>query len=396
MTHSEKEFDEAIKKTEYFYLVVIKWSMSVVNEETIILEELLGILQDFKLTANELPTDLPHMRDKHMKVKVFNVGDDVIVFMRKERFPVDEALYQEENSGSSSSKVKKTYIGRLDELVEEEVTLGKIWQELCRIWNYVDGTFVKPTDKKDEAQYAKELETWDEFYSTMTNLLDQLPLMESIELEVVNVYTDQREEQQLVEYLMALRDDFECLRGGILTHKGVFSTPQYVFATPFHKGKPQGRVELGIDECSLCKEKGHWKAQFLKAAQKLLATQSCAMPSPSIKALNYSCLSVTTADGTHMPLAGIGSISTPNLSFYDVYYIPNLTLSLAFVIQLCGSGYSFMFSSTSCCVQDPHYKRMIRTGRRQGGLYVLDELRVPDTVASIYSSTTNLLSYFRL
>jgi len=27
--------------------------------------------------------------------------------------------------------------------------------------NYVDGTSVKPTDKKDEAKYSKELETWD-------------------------------------------------------------------------------------------------------------------------------------------------------------------------------------------------------------------------------------------
>lgn len=29
------------------------------------------------------------MQDKHIKVKVFNVGDDVMVFLRKERFPYD-------------------------------------------------------------------------------------------------------------------------------------------------------------------------------------------------------------------------------------------------------------------------------------------------------------------
>ena len=29
------------------------------------------------------------------------------------------------------------------------------------MWNYVGGISVKPTDKKDEAKYAKELETWD-------------------------------------------------------------------------------------------------------------------------------------------------------------------------------------------------------------------------------------------
>jgi hypothetical protein len=99
-----------------------------------------------------------------------------------------------------------------------------------------------------------------------------------------------------------------------------------------------------------------------------------------------------TADGTPMSLAGIGSVSTPNMSFSDVYYIPDLTLSLASVSQLCDSGYSVMFSSTSCCVHDPHSGRLIGTGRRQGGLYVLDELRVPDTAASTSTSTTDLLS----
>ena len=29
------------------------------------------------------------------------------------------------------------------------------------MWNYVDGIFVKSIDRKDEAKYAKEFETWD-------------------------------------------------------------------------------------------------------------------------------------------------------------------------------------------------------------------------------------------
>ncbi|CAI8611809.1 unnamed protein product [Vicia faba] len=105
------------------------------------------------------------------------------------------------------------------------------------MWSYVNGTSVKPTDKKNEAKYAKELETWDvsnskiltwinnsvsqsigvqlskydtakesdiralkqnnmtiqEFYSAMSNLWDKLALMESTELKVVKAYTDQRE-----------------------------------------------------------------------------------------------------------------------------------------------------------------------------------------------------------
>jgi hypothetical protein len=80
-----------------------------------------------------------------------------------------------------------------------------------------------------------------------------------------------------------------------------------------------------------------------------------------------SSMSVMTADGTPMPLAGIGSVSTSNLSLSDVYYIPNLTMSLVSVSQLCDSGYSVMFSSTHCYVQDPQSGRLIGTGRRQGG-----------------------------
>ena len=55
-----------------------------------------------------------------------------------------------------------------------------------------------------------------EFYSAMTNLWDQLALVESSELKGVKTYTDQREEPRLVQLLMALRDDFEGLRGAIL------------------------------------------------------------------------------------------------------------------------------------------------------------------------------------
>lgn len=36
----------------------------------------------------ELPNDLPLMRDKCTKVKVFNMGDNVMVFLCKEMFPV--------------------------------------------------------------------------------------------------------------------------------------------------------------------------------------------------------------------------------------------------------------------------------------------------------------------
>ena len=78
-----------------------------------------------------------------------------------------------------------------------------------------------------------------------------------------------------------------------------------------------------------------------------------------------------------MPLAGVGFICTPHLSLSYVYCILKLTMNLTSMSQLCGSSYFVQFSSTSCHVQDPQSQRLIRTGRRQGGLYVMDELWLP-------------------
>lgn len=60
----------------------------------------------------------------------------------------------------------------------------------------------------------------------------------------------------------------------------------------------------------------------------------------------FSCMPVMTVDGTHMPLVGIGSVSTTNISLFYFYYILSLTLSLPSISQLCDSSYSITFSST--------------------------------------------------
>lgn len=48
---------------------------------------------------------------------------------------------------------------------------------------------------------------------------------------------------------------------------------------------------------------------------------------------------VMTADGTHMTLDNIYFVFTPNLSCSNLYYILNITSSLAYMSQLCDSGY---------------------------------------------------------
>jgi hypothetical protein len=69
---------------------------------------------------------------------------------------------------------------------------------------------------------------------------------------------------------------------------------------------------------------------------------------------------VMTADGTLMPLVGVGSIVTPHLSLPNVYLIPNFKLNLAYVGQLCDSGdYLVIFSSFFYCVQDLQSQKLL-------------------------------------
>jgi hypothetical protein len=107
----------------------------------------------------------------------------------------------------------------------------------------------------------------------------------------------------LVQFLTALRSDFEGLRGSILhrsplpsvdsvvsellveeirlqsySEKGILSASNpsvlVVPSKPFsnHQNKPYTRV--GFDECSFCKQKGHWKAQCPKLRQQNQAWKS--------------------------------------------------------------------------------------------------------------------------
>ena len=99
-----------------------------------------------------------------------------------------------------------------------------------------------------------------------------------------------------------------------------------------------------------------------------------------------------TADGTPMSLASVGSIVTPHLSLPNVYLIPNLKLNLASIGQLCDPGdYLVIFSSSFCCVQDLQSQKLIGTGRRENGLYILDELKVP--ILTVVATTIDLSSF---
>lgn len=60
----------------------------------------------------------------------------------------------------------------------------------------------------------------------------------------------------------------------------------------------------------------------------------------SFVSLNSSpFVAIKTVYGTNMLLVGIYYVSTPNLSFLDVYYIQKATLTLASFSWLWDSGY---------------------------------------------------------
>jgi hypothetical protein len=62
---------------------------------------------------------------------------------------------------------------------------------------------------------------------------------------------------------------------------------------------------------------------------------------------------IYTANGFHLDVSHIGSISTHQLSMSDTYLVPNLLLNLLSLGQLCELGLELFFSKRGCDVQDP-------------------------------------------
>ncbi|XP_062114820.1 uncharacterized protein LOC133827805 [Humulus lupulus] len=176
-------------------------------------------------------------------------------------------------------------------------TVKEVWEHLERL--YTQSNFAKHYQLEIDIRALQQNSmNVQEFYSAMSNLWDQLALTESTELRAFSPYIAWRDAQRLVQFLMALRDEFEGLRGTILhrnplpsvdsvvnellaeeirlksrvdkggAEKGILPSPNpSVFAVPhqpasINQHKTQAKV--GYNECSCCKKKGHWKAQCPK------------------------------------------------------------------------------------------------------------------------------------
>ena len=108
---------------------------------------------------------------------------------------------------------------------------------------------------------------------------------------------------------------------------------------------------------------------------------------------------ITTADGSAMTVSHVGSISTPNLSIFNIFCVPKLHLNLLSVGQLTELGLNQFFSSRGYLVQDSQTRQIVGTTRKVGRLFKLTSLHFPSSLVStpvIAASTSIELWHSRL
>ena len=163
-------------------------------------------------------------------------------------------------------------------------TAKEVWDHLARL--YTQSNFAKQYQLEFDIRALQQNNlSVQEFYAAMSDLWDQLALTEPDVLKAFKPYIDRREEQRLVQFLMALRSDFEGLRGSILhrtplptvdsvVHELIaeetrikshgdkapkIATPAIFDVSQRPQSSNQNRPRVAFDECAFCKKKNHWK-----------------------------------------------------------------------------------------------------------------------------------------
>lgn len=75
---------------------------------------------------------------------------------------------------------------------------------------------------------------------------------------------------------------------------------------------------------------------------------------------------VYTADNSIMHVQHVGSVQTSSLSVPDVFQVPQVSLNLLSVGQLCELGIDVLFSSRGCFLQDSQTRKILGTGCKVG------------------------------
>ncbi|XP_068645160.1 uncharacterized protein [Aristolochia californica] len=88
-------------------------------------------------------------------------------------------------------------------------------------------------------------------------------------------------------------------------------------------------------------------------------------------------VNIPAANGSPMPLASVGTVTNPTWSLSDVFYVPHLAVNLLSIGKLTDLGLTITFASDHCLIKDRKSGRQIGIGHREGGLYLLDDLKLP-------------------
>ena len=102
-------------------------------------------------------------------------------------------------------------------------------------------------------------------------------------------------------------------------------------------------------------------------------------------------LNIRTANGFTMSGHNIGFVSTSNLSVPRVFNVLDLSYNLFSVGQLAKLGYRIIFDYSRCIVQDPRTRQKLGTGPRVGGMFLVDNFRLP-LIAPVSIATATTIS----
>ncbi|KAI9176462.1 hypothetical protein LWI28_003129 [Acer negundo] len=135
------------------------------------------------------------------------------------------------------------------------------------MWGYVSGISGKPEDKKAE-NYVDLLDVWEANNSKLITWVNN-SVEHSIGTQLTNPLPSV---DSVVSGLLAEEIHLKSQAGnGILPAPNPSSLA--VSSKPPSNFENKRYSKVGIDECSFCKQKGHWKTQYPKLSNKAQQSQ---------------------------------------------------------------------------------------------------------------------------
>ncbi|XP_068640145.1 uncharacterized protein [Aristolochia californica] len=285
--------------------------------------------------------------------------------------------------------------------VDPSISLQLLKYETAKeIWDYLETlyeqtNFAKRYQIETELRSAKQgNRTIQEFYSFMTPLWDQLYMMDPPSFRKLPEYTRACDDRKLTDFLMAFHSDFELIRGSMI-HRAPLPTLSAAVSellaeeTRLRSLGGLSSSKTSSPDMSQCpslqsnnKNQGNFKPPQHHASSR--------QHQGHFKSAPHHTFSRPPHRGFR-PFAAIGSLdyseAPPAPAPPSSDYTPDLSSLAAELTPILGksSAPSTQFAS----MQDRKSGRQIGIGHREGGLYLLDDLKFP---ASLHVSSLSVQS----